>query len=256
MSYIDIEGITRECNMVEQAKAANKEVDLTSYIDLLGHDVLNSNQAVLSYLELMISTPGMDPRAKKYAQKAASHIRACAVLIDNVKRMTAAKRGDLAAGGGVDLVKALRVTADKIVQIFPDRRVEFRFHPGPVEAVALGSCLIPDILLNLMINIVQLDQADEVVLKVELSPARESGGAFWRLTITDENLPLPQPLIAGLDGDGWAHDRSKTVKMTGLVFAKLMAEAAGGSLKAQDAPGVKGRPGCSFIMHLKGGESG
>lgn len=254
MLLSNVRGITEECNMENQPMAGKSEVDLTSYIDLLGHDVLNSNQAVLSYLELMISSPGIDPRAKKYAQKAASHIRACAVLIDNIKRMTAARRGELVTGGGVDLVKTLRVAADKIVQIFPDRKLQFRFHPGPVEAVALGGSLVPEVLLNLLINVVQLDQADEVALKVELSPARDHGTALWRLTIIDENLPLPQALREGLEGEAWAVDRSRMVKMTGLVFAKLMTEATGGSLRAEESPAVKGRTGSAFIMSLRGCE--
>jgi signal transduction histidine kinase len=255
MPLIEHQGITKETTMGERTAEAKPELDLTSYVDLLGHDVLNSNQAVLSYLELMISSPSIDPRTKKYAQRAASHIRACAVLIDNVKRMTAAKRGELATGGCIDLVKALRVAADKVVQIFPDRKVEFRFHPGPDETIVLGGALVPDMLLNLLINVIQLDQADQVVLKVEVAPVRDHGTAFWRLAISDENTPLPQALAEGLEGDGWVHDRSRMVKMTGLVFAKLMAEAIGGTVTVEGCTGAKGPAGSAYVMMLKGGES-
>lgn len=238
--------------MGAQSEAARPGFDLTSYIDLLGHDVLNSNQAVLSYLELIISSPGMDPRTKKYAQKAASHIRACAVLIDNVKRMTAARRGDLVTGGGLDLTKAMRVAADKVTQILPDRRVEFRFHPSHDETIVLGGGIVPDVLLNLLINIIQLDQGDDVILKVEVTPVREHGVACWRLAISDERLPLNQALAEGISGEGWTQDRSRIVKMTGLVFAKLMAENIGGSLTLGQCSGGKGS---TYVLMLKGGES-
>ena len=80
--------------MGKKEKPYREEDRLAFYMDILGHDVLNNNQAVMSYLELIIATPGIDRKVKEFAEKAVSHVRTSTILVDNVKRLVASRALD------------------------------------------------------------------------------------------------------------------------------------------------------------------
>ena len=61
-----------------------KQDQFAFYMDLVGHDILNSNQAALGYIELMLANPGCDSALRAYAEKAFSHVRRSTMLVENV----------------------------------------------------------------------------------------------------------------------------------------------------------------------------
>lgn len=202
------------------------------YMDLLGHDILNSNQAVLSYLELILASPGLDRRTKALAEKAIPHVRTSTLLIENVKRLVAARAVDPSLLRPIDIVSALETAEGQVKRHFPGREIGLSIRPGPKTAMAVGEELARDLLVNVLITTVRLSKEGDVRLDISVSEGQIEGRPGWVVRIEDEKAKLP-PF---LDGEGVAatydQDVSVAVRTTGMLFAKMMANCIGGDFEA------------------------
>jgi len=224
------------------------------YMDLLGHDILNSNQAVMSYLELILASPGLDKRTRMLAEKAIPHVRTSTLLIENVKRLIAARAVDPSLLKPIDLVSALAKAEGQVMRHFPDRRIVLSVRPEPKSARAVGGDLANDLLVNVLITAIRLSQADEVRLDISVSEGRLEGSPVWMVRIEDKDAKLP-PF---LDKEGIAatydHDISVAVRTTGMLFAKMMANSLGGDFEARALTHDPKARGAAYTVMLRRAE--
>ncbi len=216
-------------------------------MDLVSHDLLNDNQAVLSYLELILATPGLDKKTEDYARKALSHVRACTTRIDNVKTIVSARKANESREGPVDLGAAVDDALSELPHDFPDRTVKTSKTQGKEKAEVPGGVLIRELLHTVMANIITLDQGTNVTLDVQLSGAESDGKRSWTVTMEDPNVKL-KAVIKDSDMDSvHTKDVSLTTKVSGILFAKMAAEVLDGDFSIK-----QGKKGASFVLTLKG----
>lgn len=201
-------------------------------MDTASHDVINDNQAVLSYLELIISDHQLDPKLLAYAQKAVSHVRASTIMVENLKRLGAAlhtAKQDLVP---FDLLPVAAKCASEIPVIFPGRNVRVKVSCKERSAFVLGNESVGDVIMNLLVNSIRLDPETAVALEVRLKETGEGAERKWMVEVEDRNALLP----AGLELDDiqslFSQDPSLRVKISGIMFAKLIAEGLGGDFEA------------------------
>lgn len=217
-------------------------------MDLLSHDIQNNNQAILSYLELIMSTPGTDSRIKRYAEKAASQLRTGAVLLENVRKTVDAIEASGRTIFSVDAVSAMAEAEAKLMTLFPDRQISVNTVNSTGDPIVLGSETIRDLLLNVLVNVVQLDPGEKVSVAIQLDDAERLGQNYLRIRIEDKAMMLPPALKRGLSETASTLDPSKTVKLAGLMFASLMTETLGGRFEANEA--VKGDPSAGSAIQI------
>ncbi|MEM0343885.1 MAG: hypothetical protein QXJ32_04015 [Thermoplasmata archaeon] len=221
------------------------------YMDLLGHDILNSNQAVLSYLELIISSPGVDKRVKMLAEKAIPHVRTSTVLVENVKRLVASRSLDPDRLRPVDIVSALRRMEQKVRKHFPSKKISLVLAPEPRTAMVLGEDLAEDLVLNVLITAVRLNPGDDLRLDASITPGEFNGKPAWFVKIEDRGARLP-PF---LNGDGieatYDQDISVAVRSTGILFAKMMAKSLGGDFDAHALTTLPEPAGAKYTVTLR-----
>jgi signal transduction histidine kinase len=225
--------------------------ELEFYMDLLGHDMLNNNQAVLSYLELILSNRDLDPKVRKYAEKAASQIRASAVLIETIKRAVGVMKGGLSTQGPLDLGMALKRTGDDLARLFPDRQLTIRMPEATGTMLVSGNGVVEDILLNMMVNMVQLDPGNRIDIKISADECRHEGVPCFRIRIEDTGAQIPPSLAKDIGTGLDPEDRSKAVKMTGLLFAHMMAEAIKAQIEVEDLSAKGMKEGGAFTIVLR-----
>jgi len=207
-------------------------------MDLLSHDIQNNNQAILSYLELIMSTPGTDSRIRRYAEKAASQLRTGAVLLENVRKTVDAIKASGRTMFSVDAISALAEAEAKLITLFPDRQISVNTVKFTEDPIVLGSEITRDLLLNVLVNVVQLDPGEKVSVTIRLENTERLGQSYLRIRIEDSAMMLPPVLKGDLSETASTLDPSKTVKLAGLMFASLMTETLGGRFEADEA--VKG----------------
>ncbi len=236
--------------MTETQAEADRHKQLAFYMDLLGHDLLNSNQAVLGYLELILSTSGTDKAVRKYAEKAVSHVRTSTLLIENVRRLLVTRAADPNSFKPADLMAAILLSERELRRQFPDRNIRLSISPRVDEAYVLGDSAAENLILNLMVSIVRLDQNEEINLKIRLQEVDHGGRMCWSITVEDPNATLP-PAMRNKSIDAvYQQDSSTAVKMAGLLFAKMIAVGLGGDFDAHQL-GETEDEGSAFIVILR-----
>lgn len=219
-------------------------------MDLLSHDMLNNNQATLSYLELIHSSKA-DAKTKEFAEKAASQIHTSSMLLDSIRRFVTSSRAGPLPTTPVDLKAALAEVAREIPAMFPHKRVTVDASGLEAGTVVLGAQCVGDLFMNLITNLVQLDPGEDVRVEVRRCGAGRRAGGFVTVEVAARAASLPQ----GIGDEIFAHvrsrDLSKMSRVSGAVFAGSVARALGGSISARTIGPKRGR-GCVFEVTLKG----
>ena len=221
------------------------------YMDLLGHDILNNNQAVLGYLELILAEPAFEKKVKKYAEKAVPHIRTSTLLVENIKKVLATRDMDASSLKPIDLIGPLSKEPKELERFFPDRSVKVTFSSKLEEAWALGDSVVFDLIHNALVDMVKLDSGKDVAITVTLSEREHEGHMSWTLRMENPNAELP-PAMRGKDIESvYLQDSSTAVRMAGMLFAKMITNGVGGDFEAQDLRSKGERRGAAFTITLR-----
>lgn len=228
-------------------KGRDASRDLSAYIDLLSHDILNGNQAILSYIDLIMVEQRQDGPSQRHALKAASQVRVMSQLFESIRMLCPLENGEPVPTDSVELSDCLEQASTGLSDMFPDRTVEVDSNQLPTEAAVAGGRVATGAIQNLLMNVVQLDQSDKVVIGLDFSKTERDGRRFWTMKAVSANSKVPPSLKEG-EGDDWRPDqRSKIVRVGGFLLARVMAESLGGSFDAKDE-----KDGSSFTLSLPG----
>lgn len=217
--------------------------------------MLNDNQAVMSYLELILAIPGLDKKAADYARKAVSHVHSSTMRVENVKTIVTARKASAATLGSADLGGAIKEACEDLPRIFPSKNVTVEAPTVSGKAMVVGGALIRELLMTIMASIVKLDPERDAVLRLRLDEDEGYGKRGWTVTIEDPNVKLPA-MVKETDIDSvHTKDSSLVGRVSGLLFAKLTADALGGDFDIQ--PGVEGDAsrGAVFVLRLRKADS-
>ncbi|OGS42089.1 MAG: hypothetical protein A3K67_01775 [Euryarchaeota archaeon RBG_16_62_10] len=214
-------------------------------MDTLGHDVINNNQAVLSYLELLLANPGLSPDVRKYAHRAVSHVRVSTTLIENMRKIALVRTLTPGELGHADVVEAVRTVSEELRDVFPAKKIRVEFAPKVPKAEAVGGAQIKDLVLNMLLDLAMLDSGDEIFIRVQLKE-----GADWQLVAEDKNAELPPLLRTGSIESIYGQDVSISAKLSCVLFAKTMSVALGGDFEAAGLDAGRGR-GVRFTLTLR-----
>ncbi|MGQ9587515.1 MAG: hypothetical protein ACUVT7_03930 [Thermoplasmata archaeon] len=220
-------------------------------MDLLGHDVLNNNQAVLTYLELILATPGLGPEARKYAAKAASHIRASTGLIVDMKTLASTRSAKPESFKAADLAKAMDCAIRELPKYFPEKKVNVRLTSDVKSAYAAGNKVAENLILNLLVSIARLNPTEKIDVSMALSKKMVEGRAYWCIRFEDPNAELPRILKTETIEGVYRHDTSRAAKLAEVLFASIVSEALGGELEAGELKPHSRRPGAYLKVCLR-----
>ena len=212
---------------------------LPVYMDLLSHDILNLNQTVLSYIELMAASPDLDSKSKEHAKRATSQIRISTQIVESMNTLCLLQETEDIPETTSDLGEQVEAATSALEQLMPHRKVRFtRDCEGKAPVVDSGN-LIAQAVLNALMNTVQLDHSDAPEIEVHVGRTSDGSEGSWQVTVRDANMALPP----GIDLDDIVSKRddarSKTVKLAGVLLSKMMVERLGGAFEIE-SPGDRG----------------
>jgi hypothetical protein len=221
------------------------------YMDLLSHDILNSNQAVLSYLELILSAPGLDKKTVAMAEKAIAHVRASTLMIESVKRILGTRIADFRELSPVDLTGVIEKAEADLARFYPGRNIRTEHVAWPRTAMVYGSTFVADLVLSALVTAARLNPGSDVDFRISLVEDKIDQDGIWIVRIEDDDSQLP-PF---LDGEGvsatYAQDISLAVKTVGLLSAKMIATNLGGDFEAHATSHEPKRRGARFAITLR-----
>lgn len=234
-----------------QAKTSkNREQKIAYFMDLLSHDVLNNNQAVLGYLELILASSVIDKKTRKYAEKAVSHIRTSTILVDNVKRLMVTRDLSPSELKPTDLLAAMNGAEREVVRMFPDRKIGVKIPAGPKQVLVIGDGAAGDLVLNMLVSMVRLDSSNSVTLELKMSETVSRGRKYWQVTLADPTAEMPKIAKDRSIEEAYDEDSSIAVKMVGILYCRMMADMLGGGFEVRELNPKSESKGALFVATL------
>ena len=215
--------------------------DLPAYMDLLSHDILNMNQTVLSCIDLITAGEDLGERSRKHALRATSQMRISSQVFESIKTLCLLGRGEEVPVTPVKLEDEARRASRMLSTMLPDRKVTVNMDSSGEEATVEGGVMVYNALLNAFKNMAQLDPSDELTIDADIRPTT---GGKWEVRISDQNAGLPESFDPEALRSDSGEERSKVVRVAGLLLSKMMAERLGGSVTVERT----GDGGCALVL--------
>ena len=209
-------------------------------MDLLSHDVLNNNQAVLSYLELVLANPETTPKDREYAEKALAQLRTSTLLLENARDMMAVRSGKSGNMQPTDLARLSKSALKELGKFFPGKRFKVRWAKESPAAIVMGNVLLKDLVFNAFVELAKADPGENVEIEARIVSSDKGGKPSWTLLLSDRNAVL-QP-GARIDDMEYilSQDSSRMVRVSGFLFAMMGAGILGGDFGTKDLGEGKG----------------
>ncbi len=169
----------------EKILGEKKHADM--YIDVMGHDINNLNQAILSHLEIMKHYDKLDPQQKKCIDGAIIATNDSAAIIRNVRAIQAVTT-EKPALQETDLDQIIRECIEEAPRP-EDKKVTINYTPG----TGLIAKAVPSIKLafgNVMRNSIRYS-GPEVHLDIVVKEETRDGKKYYVTTVTDDGNGIP-----------------------------------------------------------------
>ena len=219
-------------------------------MDLVSHDIQNNHQAVLSYMDLIMSSEGIDDKVKDYVSSAVTQIRTSSMLIDNLRRFVEVGQTEPDDLPPVSLGESVDKVTREITHVFEPRTVTFETGRLDAGEQVQGGGSVQDLLGNILINIAQLDPGRQVAMSISSGPEECEDVSFALVRIRSEAANLPPGVCSDFSIGSGDMDMSKVSRVSGLFFASRIARAIGADLVARPADPTTGR-GCVCEVRLR-----
>lgn len=216
------------------------------FMDLISHDILNINQAVLSSIELMTESSKADER---HAKRAVSQIRISTQIFESMKVLCLTRKTGKTPSELVDLNETAKRAISDAANMFPDRQVKIELEESEEVAVVAGGMIVHEALTNALMGMIQLDPSEQASLKVRISRDEVHGVNHWIVRLNDENVAVPPTLLFESISEVSTDARTRMGRMAGLIMSRVMAERLGGAFEMK--PTAKGS---EFSVRFVGAE--
>ncbi len=244
----DRENILKAKNDAEREKAHAEEEKSRSdfYVDVMGHDINNLNQAIRGYLELLQSDKNLTDEQRMLVDNAMASTLGSSSIIENVRKVqdiTSEKQPleKLDIDSMISqCIKEVNKPSDKKIVINYSAK-EGRF----VKAIPL----LKEVFCNLMDNSIKYS-SPEVTIDISVNESVSEGKKFYDISVSDNGNGIPdsikQKIFRRLQrGTTKAHGKG-----LGLYIVRTLVERLGGSVTVEDRVPGDYTKGSKFIVKL------
>lgn len=235
-----------ERKQTEQALlAAKSQAEL--YLDLMGHDITNMNQALMGYLELIDATSEPAKIDREMIARSIEIIHRSSRLIEEVKKLTLVQSGKVPLKV-VDICAVLSDVKSRFASL-GDPRVTIRFAPAAEACIARADDLVKDVFDSLVDNAIKHSRGP---VTIDLATGRESVDSrqYVMVTVTDTGPGIPDDLKRDLFAPAEGMSEKAIRRGFGLYLVRTLVEHYGGSVWVEDrVPGNTGL-GTRFVVLL------
>ncbi len=167
-------------------KASRQQV----YNILLTHDVANYNVPIHGFLEMLLTDPKLDERQRRYVKSALAQSENISSLISDVRKLWKLKATEQSPLLDIDLSPILAEAIHDIQMnaLYGDIQIIFHCPPGRLMVKADG--FLKDVFYNLLSN--SCKYGDQKPVEVTVSEHKESGQAFYRVSVADYGHGIPE----------------------------------------------------------------
>lgn len=203
--------------------------DCLFYMDLMSHDILNFNQAVLSYLEITLNDASTSEETRHYLLSAIDQIRNSSQLIDDVKKMA---RLEQVSGDAFDVLSVEEVIEGSIEDLRMmnlGKQIDVKVKNEAGNVKVKGTDVLGDVFLNLLANAARQDPSETPVVDVTIARPKTPAGMV-DVTVEDRGAGIPDQMKRALAGEKRADNLTRKQAGIGLLMVRAAAKRFGGHL--------------------------
>jgi PAS domain S-box-containing protein len=217
------------------------------YLDILGHDISNLNQSILTSCEGLLMEFGISKSELDRTQTFFEQAKAISNIISNVRKLTEIREKD-------DKFEKINVydyfsnSMDHVKKLHPEKKIKFKHKIPKNNVFTKGNDLLQHVFDNILSNAVKYDPSKNVNVEVLYTPAEDD--KFWKFEFKD-NGPgisdiMKDKIFSRFDGK----EPSVLGLGLGLTIVKEIINRLGGKIWVEDK--VKGSTdsGSNFIILL------
>jgi len=213
-----------------RSKQGRKESnDSMFYLDLVGHDVLNFNQAILSYIEIALSNPLMDEESRHHLLSAIDQVRNSSQLINDAKKMAHLEIVNRETFSVLSLEDLIQEAIDDLRIMHPEKPIEVNFRNDAGHVDVKATDVLRDVFLSLLANAERQDQSEKPVVELTITRPKVPSGMV-DVTVADRGSGIPDQMKRALAGEKRADSATRKQAGLGLLMVRAAAKRFGGHL--------------------------
>ncbi|WP_148266602.1 PAS domain-containing sensor histidine kinase [Methanocella arvoryzae] len=229
---------------------ADAKAQAELYVDLMGHDINNMNQASLGFLEMatdkLLATGYLSEEDLQLITNAVDSLKSSSSLIDSVRKLQKEKRGGLAPV----VIDVTRILGDVKSQFsaVPGRNININYSAQSHCKVRANE-LVRDVFVNLVGNAIKHSSGD-LTINIFVKSVAEQGQLFCRIDIDDTGPGISDERKQAIFQRS-VRDQSKlTGKGLGLYLVRTLVDDYKGRIWVEDrVPGDYSK-GARFVVLL------
>ncbi len=221
------------------------------YVDIMGHDINNIDQAIMGYLEIALDTLNVPEEQKELLEKPVELVKSSARLIENVKKLQRLKAGEIP----YEKVDAGKVLFDVITEFstVPGRTVAINYQPVTGYMV-IANALLKDVFYNIVGNAIKHSKGP-LTINIEALKTEENGLKYVRFDIEDNGPGISDELKKKLFREGKMDKFKAERRGLGLQLVNVLVHIFMGKVWVEDRVPGDHTKGSRFVVMLPEAEN-
>jgi PAS domain S-box-containing protein len=242
-------GISRD---ISDRKAAEKALDemrqkAELYVDLMGHDIINMNQIMLGYLEVLGQLPGTTDEHRALMEKPVEVLERSSRLISNVRKLQKISQ----EGARLEPVDLGRVIGEAIAQYSEVRSKSVTIEHAPFYCcMVMADALLYDIFANLIDNSIKHSAGPKVEIRIRVDPERRDGREYYTVAVEDNGPGIADQLKPRIFNRPLQGSTSAKGSGIGLYLVKKLVDSYHGFVWVEDRVRGDRSRGSRFVVML------
>jgi PAS domain S-box-containing protein len=245
---VKIVGILQDITERKKIELALRESRAQSelLIDLISHDIGNTNQAILGYLELACDRLAPSEKDRELLATPMQIINDSSQLISDVRKLRRVVSKEIT----VKMVDTVSVLSEAIADLpqVKGRDVRINFEPANACPV-MANELLKDAFSHIIMNSIK-HSSDSLTINVGLREVQENGKGYCRVEFEDNGPGIPDEVKKKLLTDIQETEDKKSRIGLGLRFVKTLVDTYHGKVWMEDRVAGDYRKGVRVIVML------
>ncbi|HDP96597.1 MAG TPA: PAS domain S-box protein [Euryarchaeota archaeon] len=203
------------------------------YLDLMAHDIQNFNQAIMGYLEMILSFEGLDPNLSRYAQGAFRQVTQIAQLIAHIKRVAQIRQMDREHSERMNLKTVLENSITKLQSRVDKSLVAISFNCPEGDYPIMAGEEIYDVLDLIISCAIRYSVSDLLHVKINVSSEFRHSQTYWVIELTGNNLRLSEPVIHCMISPDYSGCQMMERPDLQLLVVRAIIETFNGEIEAK-----------------------
>jgi light-regulated signal transduction histidine kinase (bacteriophytochrome) len=250
---VDNEDLEVLRNRIKELEVIESESHSTRlYLDILGHDINNLNQAIISYHELLMVKPGIPEESKQYIKKSLEQAKAISNLITMMKTYTNIQNKEFEMEN-INVTKMFNEVFQLMNTKYPVREIQFNHIMEENKIFVNSSNLLPDVIENILDYIIKFDPYEKVSIDIAHKLSKDQ--KYWKFEFLNSTSYIYMyDFEKTLNEHIKEHSKSPQGFGLGLIIVHEIIRRCGGRVWIEDTGESSPHRGNKFIIMLPKGE--